>query len=146
MKQRITDEMKTSMRGGDKKRLAVIRLIMAAIKQKEVDERIELNDDQVIDILSKMVKQRRESIVQYEKAERADLAEQEAYEIEVLQEFLPEALSDEEIAKEIAKAVEETGASSIRDMGKVMGILKDRLAGKAEMGAVGAKVKQQLSA
>ena len=146
MKQRITDEMKTSMRGGDKKRLAVIRLVMAAIKQKEVDERIELNDDQIVDILSKMVKQRRESIVQYEKADRADLAEQEAYEIEILQEFLPEALSDEEIAQEIAKAVEETGAASIRDMGKVMGILKDRLAGKAEMGAVGAKVKQQLSA
>ncbi len=146
MKQRITDEMKSSMRGGDKKRLGVIRLIMAAIKQKEVDERIELNDDQIIDIISKMVKQRRESIVQYEKAERADLAEQEAYEIEVLQEFLPESLSDEEIAQEIAKAVEETGASSIRDMGKVMGILKTRLAGKAEMGAVGAKVKEQLSA
>ena len=146
MKQRITDEMKTSMRGGDKKRLGVIRLIMAAIKQKEVDERIELDDNQIIDIISKMVKQRRESITQYEKAERADLAEQEAYEIEILQEFLPEALSDEEIAQEIAKAVEETGAASIRDMGKVMGILKDRLAGKAEMGAVGAKVKEQLSA
>lgn len=146
MKQRITDEMKSSMRGGDKKRLGIIRLIMAAIKQKEVDERIELSDDQIVDIMSKMVKQRRESIFQYEKAERADLAEQEAYEIEVLQEFLPESLSDEEIAQEIAKAVEETGASSIRDMGKVMGILKTRLAGKAEMGAVGAKVKEQLSA
>lgn len=119
---------------------------MAAIKQKEVDERIELSDDQIVDIMSKMVKQRRESIFQYEKAERADLAEQEAYEIEVLQEFLPESLSDEKIAQEIAKAVEETGASSIRDMGKVMGILKTRLAGKAEMGAVGAKVKEQLSA
>ena len=146
MKQRITDEMKTSMRGGDKKRLGVIRLIMAAIKQKEVDERIELDDNQIIDIISKMVKQRRESITQYEKADRADLAEQEAYEIEILQEFLPEALSDKEIAQEIAKAIEETGAASIRDMGKVMGILKDRLAGKAEMGAVGAKVKEQLSA
>lgn len=146
MKQRITDEMKSSMRGGDKKRLGIIRLILAAIKQKEVDERIELSDDQIVDIMSKMVKQRRESIFQYEKAERADLAEQEAYEIEVLQEFLPESLSDEEIAQEIAKAVEETGASSIRDMGKVMGILKTRLAGKAEMGAVGAKVKEQLSA
>ncbi len=146
MKQRITDEMKSSMRGGDKKRLGIIRLIMAAIKQKEVDERIELSDDQIVDIMSKMVKQRRESIFQYEKAERADLAEQEAYEIEVLQEFLPESLSDEKIAQEIAKAVEETGASSIRDMGKVMGILKTRLAGKAEMGAVGAKVKEQLSA
>jgi len=145
LKQRITDEMKSAMKAGDKPRLGVIRLIMAAIKQREVDERIELSDEQVLAVLDKMVKQRRDSIAQYEQAGRTDLAEQEAFEVTVLQEFLPEALSEEEIAAMVTEAIASSGAESMRDMGKVMGQLKPKLQGRADMGAVSALVKQQLS-
>ncbi len=144
LKQRIQDDMKSAMKGGDKRKLGVIRLIMAAIKQREVDERIELDDDQVLAVLDKMVKQRRDSIEQYAKAGRDELAEQEQFEIEVLQEYLPEALSEEEITDLIKQAMAETGAESMRDMGKVMGILKPKLQGRADMGAVSAKIKQLL--
>jgi uncharacterized protein YqeY len=144
LKQRIQDDMKGAMKGGDKRKLGVIRLIMAAIKQREVDERIELDDDQVLAVLDKMVKQRRDSIEQYEKAGRDKLAEQEKFEIEILQEYLPEALSEEEIADLIKQAMADTGAESMKDMGKVMGQLKPKLQGRADMGAVSAKIKQLL--
>jgi len=138
--------MKAAMKGGDKPRLGVVRLALAAIKQIEVDERIELDNDRVLAVLDKMVKQRRESISQYTDAGRTDLAEQEEYEISVLKDFLPEALSDAEIIQMIAKAIEDTGAASIKDMGKVMGILKPQMQGRADMGAVSGKIKAQLNA
>ncbi len=147
LKERITEDMKSAMRSGDKRRLGVIRLLQAAIKQREVDERIEaLDDDQVIATLDKMVKQRRESISQYEKAGRTDLAEQEQFEITVLQEYLPAALSEAEIDALIESAIAETGASSIKDMGKVMGKLKPQMQGRADMGAVSARIKARLGA
>jgi uncharacterized protein YqeY len=144
LKDRIREDMKAAMRGGDKRRLGVIRLVMAAVKQREVDDRIELDDGQVTVVLDKMVKQRRESQSQYEQAQRADLAEQEAYEITVLQEYLPAPLSDAEIAQLIEAAIRETGASSMKDMGKVMGVLRPRLAGRADMGAVSGQIKVRL--
>ena len=146
LKQTLTDAMKAAMKGGDKSRLGVIRLVMAAIKQVEVDERIELDDERVLAVLDKMVKQRRESINQYTTAGRDDLVQQEEYEVSVLQDFLPEALSDDEIEQMIAKAVDETGASSIKDMGKVMGLLKPQMQGRADMGAVSGKIKARLNA
>jgi len=146
LKQNLTDAMKAAMKGGDKPRLGVVRLALAAIKQIEVDERIELDNDRVLAVLDKMVKQRRESISQYTDAGRTDLAEQEEYEISVLKDFLPEALSDAEIIQMIAKAIEDTGAASIKDMGKVMGILKPQMQGRADMGAVSGKIKAQLNA
>jgi len=146
LKQRLTAEMKAAMKGGDKKRLGVIRLVLAAIKQIEVDERIELDNDRVLAVLDKMVKQRRESISQYKDAGRDDLWEQEEYEVSILQDFLPEALSDDEIEQLITKAIGDTGATSIKDMGKVMGILKPQMQGRADMGAVSSKIKAQLNA
>ena len=145
LKQRIQDDMKASLKAGDKRRLGTVRLILAAIKQREVDERIELDDPQVLAVLDKMVKQRRESIAQYEKAGRDELAEQEAFEVGVIQEYLPDALSDREIATLIEEAIAGTGAQSIRDMGKVMGQLKPKMQGRADMGAVSSLVKQKLS-
>ncbi|MES9868550.1 MAG: GatB/YqeY domain-containing protein [Sedimenticola sp.] len=145
LKQRIQDDMKAAMKGGDKPRLATIRLVMAAIKQREVDERIELNDEQVLAVLDKMVKQRRDSIAQYEQAGRTELADQESFEIGILQEYLPEALGEDEIAALVAEAIANSGAESIRDMGKVMGQLKPKVQGRADMGAVSALVKQQLN-
>ena len=144
LKQGLTDAMKAAMKGGDKKRLGVIRLVLAAIKQVEVDERVELDDDRVLAVLDKMVKQRRESISQYKDAGRDDLVEVEEYEVTVLQDFLPEQLSDDEIAQMISKAIADTGASSIKDMGKVMGILKPLMQGRADMGPVSGKIKAQL--
>ena len=144
LKATLNSEMKAAMKGGDKPRLAVIRLIMSAIKQVEVDERIELDDTRILAILDKMTKQRRESADQYRSAGRDDLLEQEEYEITVLQEFLPEALSEEEISSMIAEAIKTTGASSMKDMGKVMGQLKPQLQGRADMSAVSAKIKAQL--
>lgn len=144
LKQRITEDMKSAMRGGDKRRLGAIRLIQAAIKQREVDERIELDDTQVLVTLDKMVKQRRDSIAQYEKAGRDDLAAQEAYEIDVLQEYLPAALSEAEIDSLVDEAVSACGASSMRDMGAVMAQLKPKLQGRADMGAVSKKIKSRL--
>lgn len=146
LKQNLTEAMKAAMKGGEKSRLGVIRLVLAAIKQVEVDERIELDDERVLAVLDKMVKQRRESISQYSAAGRDDLVQQEEYEVSVLQDFLPEALSDDEIEQMIAKAVDETGASSIKDMGKVMGMLKPQMQGRADMGAVSGKIKARLNA
>jgi uncharacterized protein YqeY len=136
--------MKAAMKAGDKARLGVIRLILAALKQKEVDERIELNDEQVLAVLDKMVKQRRDSIEQYEQAGRNELAEQEKFEVGICQDYLPEALADEEIAALLEQAIAETGAGSMKDMGKVMGWLKPKLQGRADIGAVSARVKQKL--
>ena len=146
LKQSLTADMKASMKGGDKKRLGVIRLVLAAIKQIEVDERIELDDSRVLAVLDKMVKQRRESISQYKDANREDLWKQEEYEVSILKDFLPEALSDDEIDQLIANAISDTGAASIKDMGKVMGILKPQMQGRADMGAVSGKIKNQLNA
>jgi uncharacterized protein len=137
--------MKTAMRAKDSARLSAVRLILAAIKQKEVDERIEVGDAEVLGILEKMIKQRRESIVQFEKAARTDLADAEKFELTVLSGYLPQQLGDAEIQKEINSVVAETGASGPKDMGKVMAALKARLAGKADMGKVSALVKARLS-
>jgi len=145
LKETLQQDMKAAMRAADKRRLGVIRLINAAIKQREVDERIDLDDSQVIVVLDKMAKQRRESIEQYEKAGRNDLADQEHFELEVLKTYLPEQLDDAEIDAMIAEAIAATGAQSVKDMGKVMGQLKARLAGRADMGAVSGKIKARLS-
>jgi uncharacterized protein YqeY len=144
LKERIQQDMKDSMRAGNKSRLGVIRLILAAIKQREVDERIELDDAQVTTVLDKMAKQRRESINQFEKAARKDLVDQEAAELQIIQEFLPEQLGETEINALIEAAMEQTGASSIKDMGKVMGQLKPQLQGRADMSAVSALIKARL--
>ncbi len=132
------------MKSGDKRKLGVIRLLMAAIKQREVDERIELDDEQVLAVLDKMVKQRRDSFEQYEKAGRDELAEQEQFEIGILQEYLPEALSEDQISDLVKQAIADSNAESMRDMGKVMGQLKPKLQGRADIGAVSAMVKQLL--
>lgn len=145
LKQQIQDDMKSAMKGGDKPRLGVIRLILAAIKQKEVDERIELNDEQVLAILDKMVKQRRDSITQYENAGRTELADQEKFEIGIIQDYLPEQLDEAAILEMIDKAIAETGASSMKDMGKLMGILKPQLQGRADMGQASGLIKKKLS-
>ena len=137
--------MKTAMRSGDKSRLQTIRLILSAIKQQEVDTREEQNDDDIITILTKMQKQRRESISQFEQANRQDLVDKEEQELDVISEFLPAALNDEEIDQLVAEALSTSGAESMKDMGKVMGILKPKLAGRADMGAVSAKIKSALS-
>jgi uncharacterized protein YqeY len=144
LKERISEDMKTAMRSGEKDRLAVIRLLQAAIKQREVDERITLDDAQITSVLEKMIKQRKESIVAFEKGARADLVAKENAEIAVLQPYLPEQLSDAELDKLIAEAIASTGAASIKDMGKVMGVVKGKAAGKADMGAVGARIKAKL--
>lgn len=144
--ERIKDEMKASMKSGDKARLGVIRLILAAIKQVEVDERIELDDNRVIVVLDKMLKQRRESIKQYRDANRVDLAEIEEAEVLVIQDFLPQALSDAEIDEMVAAAIASAGASSIKDMGGVMAILRPQMQGRADMAVVSARIKAGLSA
>jgi uncharacterized protein YqeY len=144
LKERITEDMKTAMRSGEKDRLAVIRLLQAAIKQREVDERIALDDAQVMAVLEKMIKQRKESIVAFEKGGRADLVAKETAEIAVLQPYLPAQLSDAELDAIITDAIQATGAASIKDMGKVMGLVKSKAAGKADMGAVGARIKAKL--
>ena len=145
LKARIQEDMKTAMKGGDKPRLAVIRLIMAAIKQREVDERIELDDAQVLAVLDKMVKQRRDSIQQYQAAQRNDLADVEQTEIDIIQDYLPEALSTDEITNIVAQAISDTSATSMQDMGKVMGKIKPQVQGRADIQAVSTMVKQQLS-
>ncbi|HKU90267.1 MAG TPA: GatB/YqeY domain-containing protein [Steroidobacteraceae bacterium] len=144
LKERISEDMKTAMRSGEKDRLAVIRLLQAAIKQREVDERITLDDAQVTSVLEKMIKQRKESVVAFEKGGRADLVAKENAEIAVLQPYLPAQLSDAELDALIAEAISSTGAASIKDMGKVMGVVKAKAAGKADMGAVGARIKAKL--
>lgn len=145
LKERITDDMKSAMRSGDKERLATIRLVLSAIKQREVDERIALDDAQVLSVIEKMTKQRKESIAQFEAGGRADLAAKEAAEMAVLQGYLPEALSEAELAALIDSAIAATGAASIKDMGKVMAQVKTAAAGRADMAAVGALIKARLS-
>jgi len=144
LKERILQDVKDAMRAREKSRLATIRLVTAAIKQREVDERIELDDAQVLAVLDKMVKQRRESISQFEKAGRDDLILQEASELEIIQSYLPEQLTEAEITALIDAAMEATGATSIKDMGKVMGQLKPKLQGRADIGAVSAMIKTRL--
>ena len=139
LKNRVTEDMKTAMRAKDTARLGTVRLLLSAMKQKEVDERVELSDADVLAIIDKMVKQRRESIAQYEKAARNDLADVEKAEIAVLAGYLPQQLSEGEVAKEIEAAIKETGAAGAKDMGKVMGLLKPRLAGRTDMGRVPAE-------
>ncbi len=145
LKQRLTDEMKSAMRAKDKQRLGTIRLIQAEIKRIEVDERIELDDTRVLAILDKMRKQRRDSIEQFLKGDRKDLADIEEAEVLVIEEFLPQALSQDELDQLVQNAIASTGAESMRDMGKVMGVLKPQLQGKADMGAVSQQIKAALS-
>ncbi|KHL56444.1 hypothetical protein FHR53_001568 [Xanthomonas arboricola] len=145
LKQQLTDDMKAAMKSGDKHSLGVIRLINAAIKQKEVDERIEMDDAAVIAVLDKMVKQRKDSVTQYEGAAREDLAQIEREEIVVIERYLPAKMGEAEIVAAIQAAIAETGASSPADIGKLMGALKPKLAGQADMGLVSTLVKQQLA-
>jgi uncharacterized protein len=144
LKDRITEDMKSAMRAGERARLATIRLALAAIKQREVDERITLDDTQVLSVLEKMIKQRREAITQFASGGRADLVASESAEIEVLQHYLPAQLADAEIDALIAEAIAASGATSLRDMGKVMAMLKPKAQGRADLGAVSARVKQKL--
>lgn len=145
IKGKIQEDMKSAMRNQEKDRLAAIRLILAAFKQREVDERIELTDEHVLSILDKMLKQRRESIAQYEAANRQDLVDKEAAEVSVIQAYLPAQLSAGEIDVLITEAIRETGANSARDMGKVMGVLKPKVQGRADVAAVSSKVKERLA-
>ncbi len=145
LKQRIDEDMKAAMRAREKQRLGTIRLITAAIKQREVDERIVLDDAQILAILDKMLKQRRDSLSQYETAGRTDLAEQEAYEIGIIQEYLPAPLSEAEVGAMIDDAITALGVTSMKDMGKVMAVLKPQMQGRADMSAVSAKIKNRLS-
>jgi uncharacterized protein YqeY len=144
LKERISEDMKAAMRAKDAARLSAVRLLLAAMKQKEVDERLELTDADVLGVIEKMVKQRRESIAQYEKAARQDLADQEKFEIGVLQAYLPQQMGEAEVAQAVAAALAEAGAASVRDMGKVMALLKPRLAGRADLGKVSALVRAKL--
>lgn len=145
LKDRIQSDVKDAMRAKAKDRLGTLRLVTAAIKQKEVDERVEMDDDQVLQVLTKMVKQRQDSITQYTDAGRHDLAAQEQAELAVIGEYMPAALSEKELSELVSKALADTGAQSIKDMGKVMGVLRPAVQGRADMGAVSAQVKQALS-
>jgi len=144
LKERITDDMKAAMRSGEKERLGAIRMITAAIKQREVDERITLDDAQVLSILEKMIKQRKESVTQFLAGKRQDLADKETAEIVLIQTYMPAALGEAEIEALIGAAIASSGAASIKDMGKVMGIIKAKAQGRADMAAVGAKIKAKL--
>jgi uncharacterized protein YqeY len=145
LKQRVQEDMKSAMRAGDKERLGTVRLILAGIKQREVDERIQLDDAQVLAVLEKMVKQRRESIAQFEAGGRADLVAKETAELAVISAYLPSPLSETELDALIQAAIAESGAASIKDMGKVMGIIKSKAQGRADMAAVGARIKARLT-
>ena len=144
LKQQLTDDMKAAMKGGEKDRLGVIRLVNAAIKQREVDERIVLDDAQVLAVLEKMLKQRKDSVTQYEAAAREDLAAVERYEIGVIQAYLPAQLSAAEVEAIVVKAIADSGAASAKDMGKVVGLIKPQVAGRADMGQISQLVKQKL--
>ncbi|MEO7207123.1 MAG: GatB/YqeY domain-containing protein [Steroidobacteraceae bacterium] len=144
LKERITDDMKAAMRSGEKERLGVIRMITSGIKQREVDERISLDDAQVLSVLEKMIKQRKESVEQFKAGNRLDLADKEAAEITLLQSYMPSQLSAAELDALISETIAATGAGSIKDMGKVMGLIKTKAQGRADMGAVGAKIKARL--
>jgi uncharacterized protein YqeY len=146
LKERITEDMKASMRSGDKERLAGIRFILAAIKQREVDERIQLDDIQVLAVLEKMIKQRRESISQFQAGGRADLVAKESAELSALQAYLPAQLADAEVESLIRAAIASTGAASMKDMGKVMAAVKPQVQGRTDMGALSARIKALLSA
>lgn len=146
LKTRINEDMKAAMKAREAERLGAIRLLLAAIKQKEVDERSDLDDAAVLGVIERMLKQRRDSIFQFEQAGRTDLADKEKFEVSVLQAYMPQALGDAELAAAVAAAVAELGAKGPQDMGKVMGLLKGRLAGRADMGKVSALVKARLSA
>jgi uncharacterized protein YqeY len=145
LKKQIQDAVISAMKSGEKKRLGVIRLMTSAMKQIEVDERIELDDARVIAILDKMLKQRRESISQFKTAGRDDLVKQESFEIDIIQDFLPQALSGEEVDEIVSQAISQTGASSIKDMGKVMGLVRPQIIGRADMGEVSGRIKSLLS-
>jgi uncharacterized protein YqeY len=145
LKQQITEDMKAAMRAGDAKRRDAIRLLRAAIKQREIDERIELDDAAVIAVIEKMLKQRRDSIAQYEAAHRDDLSDAEKYEVSVLQAYMPEALSDTEVEGAISKAISAVGAKGQQDIGRVMGVLKSELSGRVDMGKVSALVRAKLA-
>jgi uncharacterized protein YqeY len=145
LKSRINDDLKAAMRAGDARRRDALRLLLAAVKQREVDERKELGDADVVGVIERMIKQRRESIAQFEKGGRQDLAQNERYESDLLQGYMPQALSDAEIAAAVAEAISATGAQAPSDMGKVMGALKGKLAGRADMGKVSALVKSKLA-
>lgn len=144
LKERITEDMKSAMRSGEKERLATIRMILAAIKQREVDERVTLDDSQVLAVLEKLAKQRRESIAQFESGGRADLVAKENAELAVISAYLPAQLSDAELEALIARAIADTGASSIKDMGKVMAVVKGAAAGRADMGRVSGLIRSRL--
>ena len=146
LKSRLQDDMKSSMKGGNKERLGVIRLMLAAIKQIEVDERIELDNDRIITVLDKMTRQRRESITQFDRAGRDDLTAIEQAELKIILEYLPEALSEAEINDLVEQSIAATGAATIKDMGKLMGMLKPQLQGRADMGKVSQLIKSRLSA
>ncbi|AXT48072.1 MULTISPECIES: GatB/YqeY domain-containing protein [Chromobacterium] len=145
LKQRISDDMKSAMKARESDKLAAIRLLLAAIKQKEVDERVELDDAGVVAVIDKMLKQRRDSISQYEAAQRQDLADKEKFEMDVLMAYMPQQLSAEEIDVLVAKAVADSGAAGMQDMGKVMGLLRPQLAGRADMAQVSASIKAKLA-
>ena len=145
LKQRIQEDVTAAMRARDKPRLSALRLVTAAIKQLEVDSRTELDDPDVLTVLEKMLKQRRDSLQQYTDAGRQDLADQESYEIAIIEAYMPEALPAEELVRLIDAAIAETGATSMRDMGKVMGLLKSQVQGRADLGAVSGTVKQKLA-
>jgi len=144
LKERITEDMKTAMRAAEKERLGTVRLLLAAIKQREVDERITLDDAQVLAVIDKMIKQRREAITQFESGGRSDLVAKESAEVGVLQGYLPTQLTAAEIDALIAEAIAATGAASIKDMGKVMGFVRPKAQGRADMGALSARIKQKL--
>ena len=144
IKQRINDDVKAAMRSRDKQRLGVLRMITAAVKQKEVDDRTELDDTATLAVLDKLAKQHRDAIEQFRDAGRTDLVEKESYELDVVREYLPQPLSEEELADLVRAAVAEAGAGSMQDMGKVMGLLKPKVQGRADMGKVSALVKQAL--
>jgi uncharacterized protein YqeY len=144
LKERISEELKTAMKAKDQKQVDAMRLLTAAIKQREVDERIVLNDNQIGEVIIKMIKQRKDSLEQYKAANREDLAKQEAYEIELLQRYLPSQLSDADLTQLVKDAIKEANATSAKDMGKLMGILKPKVQGRADMGKVSAKVKELL--
>jgi uncharacterized protein YqeY len=144
LKEKLTEDMKAAMRGGDKERLGVIRLVLAAIKQREVDERIQLDDSQILAVMEKMLKQRKDSVTQYSAASREDLADIERAEMTVIEGYMPAKLGDAEIDTLIDAAIAETGAASARDMGKVVGVVKGKVAGRADMAQVSARIKAKL--
>ncbi len=145
LKAKIADDMKAAMKAREAQRLSAIRLLLAAIQQREVDERKDLSDAEVVSVVEKMIKQRRESIAQFQAANRKDLVDNETFELNLLAGYLPKQMSDAEIAEEVSTAIAQTGAKGVPDMGKVMGVLKGKLAGRADMGKVSAQVKAKLA-